>query len=92
MNSKQHGTNTLNSPVIRIEQGGFWLQEGGREYFVSFEQYPIFETATVAEIFDVETPFPGDFHWPQLDADIEIDMLEHPENYPLVARTHQRTK
>jgi hypothetical protein len=92
MASEGHKERSRNSPLLRIEQEGFWLQGGGREYFVSFEQYPIFETATVAEIFDVETPFPGDFHWPQLDADIEIDMLEHPENYPLLARTQQRTR
>jgi len=24
------------------------------------------------------------FHWPTLDADIELDALEEPERYPLV--------
>ncbi len=23
------------------------------------------------------------FHWPDLDADIELEELEHPEHYPL---------
>ncbi len=84
--------NTISTGVTCVEQTGYWLRVGEKEYFVAFTQYPVFETATVAEIFDVESPFPDDFHWPQLDADIEIDMLQHPEKYPLVARTTQREK
>jgi hypothetical protein len=84
--------NTISSGVTHVQQTGFGLRVGEQEYFVAFTQYPVFETATVAEIFEVESPFPGDFHWPQLDADIEIDMLQHPEKYPLIARTTQRAK
>ena len=30
--------------------------------------------------------FSGNLHWEDLDADIELDSLENPEDYPLVYR------
>lgn len=55
--------------------------EGG--FFVAFERYPAFEQATVSQVFDFRESF-GDFHWDDLDIDIELEALKHPEMYPLV--------
>jgi len=54
-----------------------------REYFVPFSDYPVFQNATVAQIYAVRRIGPTQFHWPQLDADIELEALERPEAYPL---------
>jgi hypothetical protein len=27
---------------------------------------------------------PTQFHWPEIDADIELEALEYPEHYPLL--------
>jgi hypothetical protein len=27
-------------------------------------------------------------HWPDLDVDLHVDSIEHPERYPLVANHH----
>jgi len=26
------------------------------------------------------------FYWPELDIDLDLDRIEHPENFPLLAR------
>jgi hypothetical protein len=71
------------SRVTSIENDGFWLLTAEGEFFVSFERYPAFEQATVSQIFNFRESF-GDFHWDELDIDIELDALKHPEQYPLV--------
>jgi hypothetical protein len=73
----------LSTQFTNIEQDGFWLLSPDGEYFVSFNRYPGFEHATLAQIFNFRESF-GDLHWDELDIDIELDALKHPERYPLV--------
>jgi len=77
------GVNTLVSEVTGIDRNGFWLLVHDAEYFVSFDDYPIFRTATVEQIYDLQYFEPGQLCWPGLDADIELEALEHPERFPL---------
>ena len=74
------------SEVTNIGPTGFWLLIDDEEYFVPFANYPVFQKATIEQIFAVQRLSPSQFHWPALDADIELDALEHPEQYPLVWR------
>lgn len=84
-----HNDQPAVSEVTNIGASGFWLLSNDVEYFVPFADYPIFREATVAQIYDMQQLSPGQFHWPQLDADIEVEALAHPENYPLVFRSNQ---
>ena len=70
--------------VTNICATGFWMLVDDKEYFVSFDDYPVFQRATVTQIYAVQRLGPTQFHWPELDADIELQALEHPEQYPLV--------
>jgi len=36
--------------------------------------------------FNVEEPMPGHFYWPNLDVDLSIESIEHPERFPLKAK------
>ena len=72
------------SEVTSIHATGFWLLVDDVEYFVPFDDYPVFQGATVAQIYAVQRLGPTQFHWPELDADIELEALEHPEQFPLV--------
>ena len=73
------------SPAInKVGPDGFWLLVDDAEYFVPFDDYPVFRNATVAQIYAVQRPGPTQFHWPELDADLELEALEHPERFPLV--------
>ena len=73
--------------VTNISRHGFWLFFDERESFLSFEQFPWFKDASVEAIFNVERPQPGHLHWPALDVDLHVDSIDHPERYPLRART-----
>ena len=70
------------SQITSVEKDGFWLLTDEGELFVSFEQYPAFKKATIKQIFGFRERF-GDFHWDELDIDIELDALKFPERYPL---------
>jgi hypothetical protein len=80
------GVVTSHSEVTSITELGFWLLVDDTEYFVSFADYPVFWEATIAQIYAVQRQSPTQFHWPDLDADIELVALEHPERFPLVFR------
>lgn len=83
---EKHGTNTSVSEVTSVGAHGFWLLINGEEYFVAFDDYPVFRQATVEQIFQVKKFGLDQLHWPDLDVDIELNALRHPENYPLVWR------
>jgi len=84
MSSSLPGVTTFDSEVTNISAAGFWLLVDDREYFIPFEDYPAFREATVAQIYAVQRVGPTQFYWPALDADIELEALEHPEQYPLI--------
>ena len=72
--------------VTNISPFGIWILTNNKEYFISYKDYPVFETATIKQIAEVTTDSSGNLHWEELDADIELDSLENPENYPLTYR------
>ena len=80
------GADISASEVTNISAFGFWMLVDDREYFVPFADYPQFLGATVAQIYAVERIGPTQFHWPDLDIDIELDALRDPESYPLKFR------
>jgi hypothetical protein len=67
--------------VTNIEQDGFWLLTPEGEYYVAFADYPDFFQARVAQIHHFRGTMEG-CHWPELDIDIELDALKHPERFP----------
>ncbi|MBP5443732.1 MAG: DUF2442 domain-containing protein [Treponema sp.] len=87
----QSGTNTLvetvaKTEVTNISPFGIWILSNDKEYFISYKDFPVFITASIKQIANVTTDFSGNLHWEELDADIELDCLEHPERYPLLYR------
>jgi len=76
----------LEFEVTNVERAGFWLLVDDKEYFVGYHDYPVFEKASIEQIFNVRRIGPTQFNWPDLDADIELEALDYPENYPLTYR------
>lgn len=72
--------------VTHISRQGIWLLSGDRELFLPFDRFPWFREAPVGKILKVLEPFPGHFYWPELDVDLGIESIDHPERFPLVAR------
>jgi hypothetical protein len=85
MKSSQVGKNILVS-IENITPLGIWLYIGGKEYFMSYNQYPYFREQKLSSIFNVRLIHENHLYWPDLDVDLEIDNLEHPEKYQLKAK------
>jgi len=72
--------------VENITPFGLWLFVKGREYFLSYKDYPYFREQTLKAIQSVQLLHGFHLYWPELDVDLEIDNLENPEKYPLKSR------
>src|SRR5262245_14814495 len=96
MKSVALGTHTFPVEVTNVSPHGFWLFIETREVFLSFETFPWFREASIREIGNVTLPSPHHLYWPDLDVDLAVDSVDHPERYPLVSRAqpqqHMRSK
>lgn len=81
--SEQRGQLTSEVEVTNISRHGFWLYLAGRELFVPFTEFPWFADASIAKITNVEWPSPDHLYWPELDVDVSVRSIEHPEEFPL---------
>ena len=79
---------TRNSAVEahNISANGSRLYVKGKEYFLPYEDFPWFKGARVSEIQRVRLLRGHHLHWADLDVDLDLDSLEHPEHYPLKYR------
>ncbi|MEK6647478.1 MAG: DUF2442 domain-containing protein [Candidatus Firestonebacteria bacterium] len=85
MKSLKNGKN-ISVSVENISSFGIWLFVKGREYFLTFDEYPYFRDQTLKSIQNVKLLHGFHLYWPDLDVDLEIDNLEHPEKYPLKSK------
>lgn len=76
--------------VSGISRHGIWLFLGDSEAFLSLANFPWFREASVGGVLHVERPEPNHLYWPELDIDLEVDSILHPERYPLIARERPR--
>jgi hypothetical protein len=68
-----------------VSAHGFWLFVGERELFVPFQLFPWFHDASIRAIANVQLPSPHHLYWPDLDIDLAVESIEHPEKSPLVS-------
>lgn len=87
MKSALPGASTSAVEVLNVSPHGFWLFISGKEYFLGFTDFPWFRKASVEQLFDVEFSHGDHLYWPQLDVDLDLERIEHPEKFPLVARS-----
>jgi hypothetical protein len=85
MKSAQRGKHTSDVEVTNVSRNGFWILLRERELFVPFAEFPFFREAPIGRLLDVAQPHPGHLYWPQLDVDLAVDSIEHPDRYPLVS-------
>jgi hypothetical protein len=82
-NSKALGKSTEQLEITNISVNGIWLLTMNQELFMSYDDFPWFKDAPIGKILNVEETQPGHFYWPDLDVDLSVDIIEHPENFPL---------
>jgi len=76
----------LEAGVTHISKHGFWLLLEERESFLPFENFPWFKDAPVSAILNVQLLNARHLFWPDLDVDLAVESIEHPEHFPLVAK------
>jgi hypothetical protein len=89
--SKNAGIGTEDVEVTSISRHGFWLYLGGRELFVSFQEFPWFADAPVTKITNVQWPSLNHLYWPDLDVDLSVDSIERPNDFPVIFEPSQNS-
>ena len=99
MKSAALGRHISEAEVTNISKHGFWLLLADEELFVPFKDFPWFKDASISEIVRVEWPQPHHLYWPDLDVDLTVESIRHPEHFPLISkksltsmRPHRGTK
>lgn len=86
MESGRRGKSTSAVEITNVSPHGFWLLIGEDESFVPFKEFPWFREAIIAELTNVELPSTHHLYWPDLDVDLAVESLDHPERYPLMSK------
>jgi Protein of unknown function (DUF2442) len=86
MPSEPRGLSTSPVEVGNVTKTGFWLLIDDRELYLPFAAFPWFRTATIDALTTIERPSPHHLYWPELDVDLSVESIEHPERFPLVSR------
>jgi hypothetical protein len=86
MKSAALGLSTFPVEVTNISRHGFWLLLKDEELFLPFSDFPWFQDAAVRKILNVELPSPNHLYWPELDVDLAVESIRHPERFPLVSK------
>jgi hypothetical protein len=81
---KTGATTFAATEILNISGCGVWLAVKGREYFLSYQDFPWFKEGTIAQVLNVELLHEEHLYWPDLDVDLRLDMLRKPEEYPLI--------
>ncbi|MCD4696316.1 MAG: DUF2442 domain-containing protein [Bacteroidales bacterium] len=85
MKSLKNGTNILKAEITNVSQHGFWIYFSGKEYFLDYLNYPWFKDCTLSSLFNFTSDKYGNFHWKDLDIDLNLEIITNLEKYPLIA-------
>ena len=86
MKSAMHGTTTSDVEVDNVSDDGFWLRIGQERLRVPYAEFPWFRHASLAHLLHVTMPHQDSVRWPDLDIDLAVESIRHPERFPLVYR------
>lgn len=74
--------------VLMINSQGMMLSVQGHDYFVSYNRMPWMRDARISSVLNVQMCGRNAIEWPDLDVDLEIESLKHPERHPLIMKRH----
>jgi hypothetical protein len=86
MKSATLGINTSPVEVTNISRQGLCLLLDNEELFLPFSDFPWFQNAAVGKILNLELPSSNHLYWPELDVDLAVESIRHPEKFPLVSK------
>lgn len=79
------GTVTSEIEVTNVSQHGLWLYVRGSEYFLPYSDFPWFHEHPLKSVLKVSEPRENHFFWEDLDVDLSLDMIKHPEKFPNIS-------
>ena len=88
MNTKfaRRGNAILDVEVTDVSKDGFCLRIGHERLHLPYKEFPWFRDAPLAHVRKVTMPYPDSVRWPDLDIDLAVESIRHPERFPLVYR------
>lgn len=70
--------------ILDINDLGINLQIGEEKFLLDYFEYPWFKNAKVEDVLNFEYKQKSEhLRWPNLDVDLCLDGVRHPEKYPL---------
>jgi hypothetical protein len=92
MKSALRGRSTSAAEVSNISKHGFWVCVAGHEHFLPFADFPWFEGAPIGKILNMRFLHSDPLYWPDLDIDLSLESVAHPERFPLVSSSRTSAK
>lgn len=86
MKSATLGKGTLEIEVTNISKHGIWVLVDDEELFLPFASFPWFKKAPLEAVLNIQRLSSEHLYWPDLDIDLTLDSIRHPDKYPLVAK------
>jgi len=86
MKSATVGNDISKAEVLNVSPHGFWLFAAAGNIFSVSTRFRGFGRRRWSNCSNVEFSHGHHLHWPELDVDLDLERIEHPEKIPLVAR------
>ena len=81
------GTNILKAEVTNVSGHCVWMLIDDEELALPYSEFPWFKSATIQQILNVLRPTADHLYWPELDVDLSVESIRHPERFPLRAES-----
>lgn len=81
------GTDISGAEVTNVSGHCVWMLIDDEELALPYSEFPWFKAATIQQILNVLRPNSDHLYWPDLDIDLSIESIRHPERFPLKAHT-----
>ena len=81
------GTTTLGAEVTNVSGHCIWMLIDDEELVLTCSDFPWLKTATIQQILNVLRPTADHLYWPDLDVDLSVESIRHPEMFPLRAKS-----
>lgn len=72
--------------LARVSPTGIVIRADGRELILPFAEFPWFRGASDTALAHIERVDADHLRWPDLDVDLTLASIEHPERYPLISK------
>ena len=84
--AKPNALFALDAEVTNISGHCLWVLVDDEELALPFSEFPWFRSATIDQVLNVVRPSGPHLYWPDLDVDLSLDSIRHPDHYPLKAK------